>query len=71
MLGSCFPHIQHVVFTVEFTPQAYLASDLDMFFRYMSKLRVSPVCIEPFFFRDFSSSQVGERPQAVLIDGGS
>ena len=33
---------------------------------------VSLLCVlNLFFFRDFSSSQVGVRPQAVLIDGGS
>lgn len=38
--------------TVEYTPQAYVASDLDM------------------FFKNFSQSQVGERPVLVSIDGG-
>ncbi|KAH9978682.1 subtilisin-like protein [Lactifluus volemus] len=38
---------------VEFTPQAYLPSDLDM------------------FFRNFSPSQVGQRPTLVSIDGGT
>ncbi|KAJ3512115.1 hypothetical protein NLJ89_g3712 [Agrocybe chaxingu] len=37
--------------TVEFTPQAYLPGDLDM------------------FFRNFSPSLVGVRPETVLIDG--
>ncbi|KAL6299946.1 peptidase S8/S53 domain-containing protein [Sparassis latifolia] len=37
---------------VEYTPQAYTAADLDM------------------FFGNFSSSQVGERPYMVSIDGG-
>ncbi|KAH8079080.1 subtilisin-like protein [Cristinia sonorae] len=37
---------------VEYTPQAYLASDLDL------------------FFKNFSKSQVGERPTLVGIDGG-
>jgi len=37
---------------VELTPNAYVASDLDM------------------FFANFSSSQVGERPVLVSIDGG-
>ncbi|KAJ7480634.1 subtilisin-like protein [Mycena latifolia] len=36
---------------VEFTPQAFLEADLDM------------------FFKNFSSSQVGQRPIPVLIDG--
>ncbi|PSR75788.1 hypothetical protein PHLCEN_2v8905 [Hermanssonia centrifuga] len=37
---------------VEYTPQAYVPSDLDM------------------FFTNFSSSQVGQRPTLVGIDGG-
>jgi len=37
---------------VEYTPQAYLPSDLDM------------------FFKNFSSSQVGERPIFDSVDGG-
>ncbi|KAH8081328.1 peptidase S8/S53 domain-containing protein [Cristinia sonorae] len=37
---------------VEYTPQAYLASDLDL------------------FFKNFSSSQIGQRPNLVSIDGG-
>jgi tripeptidyl-peptidase-1 len=37
---------------VEFTPQAYLASDLDL------------------FFKNFSSTQVKQRPILVSIDGG-
>lgn len=37
---------------VEYTPQAYLPSDLDM------------------FFRNFSPSQVGQRPIFDSIDGG-
>lgn len=40
-------------FTVEYTPQAYIPSDLDL------------------FFKNFSSSQVGERPEFVGIDGGT
>jgi hypothetical protein len=38
--------------SVEYTPQAYVASDLDM------------------FFKNFSKSQIGERPTLVSIDGG-
>ncbi|KAF8265229.1 subtilisin-like protein [Lactarius quietus] len=37
---------------VELTPQAYVASDLDL------------------FFKNFSSTQLGQRPQLVSIDGG-
>ncbi|KAI0922999.1 hypothetical protein AcV5_009837 [Taiwanofungus camphoratus] len=37
---------------VEYTPQAYVPSDLDL------------------FFANFSSSQIGERPTLVSIDGG-
>jgi len=37
---------------VEYTPQAFLASDLDM------------------FFKNFSSSIIGSRPEFVSIDGG-
>ncbi|KAI0044218.1 subtilisin-like protein [Auriscalpium vulgare] len=37
---------------VEFTPQAYLAEDLDL------------------FFKNFSRSQIGQRPTLVSIDGG-
>ena len=37
---------------VEYTPQAYVESDLDM------------------FFRNFSPSQVGQRPVLNSIDGG-
>ncbi|KAH9170019.1 subtilisin-like protein [Lactarius sanguifluus] len=37
---------------VEFTPQAYLSSDLDL------------------FFKNFSSTQIGQRPILVSIDGG-
>jgi len=35
----------------------------------MSSLRVSPVCVKTIPFREFSPSQVGVRPEAVLIDG--
>ena len=37
---------------VEYTPQSYSPSDMDM------------------FFKNFSSSQVGQRPKFVAIDGG-
>ena len=57
--------------TVEFTPQSYLASDLDEFFRYMSSLCFSPPCVKTIHSSKFSSNQVGVRPQTVLIDGGS
>ena len=40
-------------YLVEYTPQAYLADDLDL------------------FFRNFSKSQVGQRPDLVSIDGGT
>lgn len=38
---------------VEYTPQSYVATDMDT------------------FFKNFSSSQVGQRPQIVSIDGGT
>ena len=52
--------------TVEFTPQAYLASDLDMFFRYVSNLRVFPVCFNDSFQEVFIKS--GWREASSRLD---
>ena len=47
----CFYTLK-ITILVEYTPNAYLASDLDL------------------FFRNFSKSQIGERPVLTSIDGG-
>ena len=57
--------------TVEFTPQAFLQSDLDMFFAYVPPATprahgLSDV-ISP---SNFSPSQVGTTPDLISIDGG-
>jgi len=54
-------------FLVEFTPQAFLESDLDLFFRLV--LCLSYCFPSNSLVRNFSPSLVGVRPKAVLIDG--
>ncbi|KAI9442325.1 subtilisin-like protein [Lactarius indigo] len=54
---------------VEFTPQAYLAPDLDLFFKcgYFLQRQADDNLDR---FRNFSSTQMGQRPTLVSIDGG-
>jgi hypothetical protein len=53
---------------VSFGPQAYLASDLDLFFQcgyfHISRTKLTTI------IRNFSSTQPGQRPNLVSIDGG-
>ena len=56
------------ILIVEFTPQTYVGGDLDLFFKYEFSFLI---CRNwPLSCRNFSSTQVGTRPQLVSIDGG-
>ena len=49
------------ILIVKFTPQTCVGGDLDLFFKYEFSFLIC---------RNFSSTQVGTRPQLVSIDGG-
>lgn len=57
-----------IIFLVEFTPQAFLTGDLDLFFTYVIVIPYNT--FSDFAFSNFSTSQVGSRPILVSIDGG-
>jgi hypothetical protein len=57
---------------VEFTPQAYLPADLDMFFKCVpAEFGVAIRLFSDCNSRNFSATLVGSRPISIFIDGGS
>jgi len=65
--GTCL----YYVYLVEFTPQSFLGSDLDVFFKFVDFPLAIVQGLSSTTFRNFSfsNSQVGSRPKPIFIDG--